>query len=217
MTKNTTSVLAMAALAGTASAGLWSTQVITDLESQLQSDGSLVIATNAGAGAGATAVTVGGIDFGTDESMLSRITNHADTIWLDGSETPAVANLMGTGHRIAEWSPDEEISFGEMFVVGQQYRMQIIIGHAWDWAAVNLVGPDGQSFYNPDNDLNGVPQATLATYEWTATDTIQDFLMDVGDNQGRVNLLGFAVHAIPTPSAAALLGLGGLATLRRRR
>jgi hypothetical protein len=217
MSRNTTGVLAALALAGTASAGVWSTQFITDLESQLQSEGSLVLATNAGAGAGATAVTVGGVEFGLGESMLSRITNNADTVWLTGSESPEVSNLMGTGHRIAEWTPDEEISFGDIFVVGQQYRLQLIIGHAWDWAAVNLIGPDGLSFYNPDNDLNGLPQATLATYDWVATATTQDFLMDVGAGQGRVNLLGLAVHAVPTPPAAALLGVGALVTRRRRR
>jgi hypothetical protein len=217
MTSKLTTVLVSVALAGTASAGLWTSQFVTDLDAQLQNEGSLLLATNAGAGAGATTVTVGGIDFGLDESALSRITNHADTAWLTGSESPEVANLMGTGHRIAEWSPDEEIDFGDIFVVGQQYRLQLVIGHAWDWAAVNLVGPDGVSYYHPDNDINGVPQATIATYDWVATAENQFFVMDVGATQGRINLLGYAVHVVPAPSAAALLGLGGLAATRRRR
>ncbi len=217
MVKSIVCVLGLSALAGTASSATWSTAFITDLDSQLQNEGSLIVATNAGAGAGAMAVTVGGIDFGLDESHLSRITNHADTAWLTGSEPSAVANLMGTGHRIAEWTPDEEIDFGDLFVVGQQYRLQLVIGHAWDWAAVNLIGPDGVSYYNPDNDVNGTPQATLATYDWVATASSQPFVMDVGANQGRINLLGYALHVVPAPSGAVVLGAAGLAAMRRRR
>jgi hypothetical protein len=217
MSKALIGVLGVGVLAGTAWSSVWTREFVTDLGAQLQNDGALILATNAGAGAGAIEVTIGGIDFGLDESALSRITNHADTVWLTGSEPPEVSNLMGTGHRIAEWTPDEEFDFGDIFVVGQQYRLQLVIGHAWDWAAVNLVGPDGVSFYNPDNDLNGIPQATIATYDWTATATSQAFVMDVGDNQGRVNLLGYALHAVPTPSSLALLGLGGAVAVRRRR
>lgn len=215
--KTIVSALVLAGLASGAAGGTWTKQFVTDLSGQLQNEGTLIIATNAGAGAGALDLNIAGIDFGLDESALSRITNNTDTAWLTGSESADEANLLGTGHRVAEWTVDEIIDFGAIFEVGKQYRLQLVIGHAYDWAAVNLYAPDGTFYYNPDNDVNGVAQATLATYDWVASDTSQVFIMDVGTGQGRVNLLGYALHEVPAPSALALLGIAVAAPTRRRR
>jgi hypothetical protein len=88
--------------------------------------------------------------------------------------------------------------------VGQEYRLQMISFGSSN-AGINVEG-DGAVWSNSNS---------LFTADWVAADTQADIVITrIGDE---VNFNGYALHAIPEPSAALLGGLGALALLRRRR
>jgi MYXO-CTERM domain-containing protein len=71
-------------------------------------------------------------------------------------------------------------------------------------------GNAGQTFVVPTDALTGGLSMLLQMPEW--------FDSQAGDFQARTTQLdGILVQAVPTPGSLALLGLGGLATTRRRR
>jgi hypothetical protein len=88
--------------------------------------------------------------------------------------------------------------------IGQEYRLQMISFGSAN-AGVSVEG-DTTTWSNSNS---------LFTADWIAGDTVANII--ISRNGGEVNFNGYALHAIPEPSAALLGGLGALALLRRRR
>lgn len=116
--------------------------------------------------------------------------------------------------------------------IGQEYRLQfisfdaLVAGTAADLRSrLQFVAPTGdntgdlvfnQFFVNGGAGLQDM-RAALVTATWVADATEIDFLMQpIGSNDNAI-LNAFVVQAIPEPSSAVLLGLGGLAFVTRRR
>lgn len=108
-------------------------------------------------------------------------------------------------------------------ISGQAYRIQALVFDGRGTAGIpgRTVSFDGidQGVYA--NGVSGVTwgDGLLVTGTFTADATTQDFTIEAfagaTSKGGQLNAL--LVHAVPEPSSAALLGLGGLALVLRRR
>lgn len=96
---------------------------------------------------------------------------------------------------------------------------------------LSLLGPEaGQTVSGSLQDLNGAIPAGLSAVFGSAPDTLTlnwtpdagdvgtyNFVIDLVDSLQGTSATTFKIQVVPTPGAFALIGLGGLVTLRRRR
>ncbi|BDS06610.1 hypothetical protein NT6N_16500 [Oceaniferula spumae] len=106
---------------------------------------------------------------------------------------------------------------------GQQYELQLFIGDGRGFTAGRTMtfgdndGDTGNDATHTYSDGAGtILEGTSAIGTFTAVGTTQDFIFGVDGGPGG-DLNAYQLRAIPEPSSLALLGLGGLALVFRRR
>lgn len=167
--------------------------------------GTLVLAENSGSN---TATTFDGISFAAATISFGNVYGGF------GSNGGELLNRTGT-----YGSEAQTVSL--TVVDGQQYRIQALVYDGRGGEAGRNVEFDSidQGVY-----ANGVPSASwgpglLVTGIFTADSTTQDFTINTYEGAtvkgGQLNAI--TVYDVPEPSSAALLGLGGLALILRRR
>lgn len=198
---------------GIVNAGLWTVIWNDDLATPLDTSGTLIKASNLGLNA--TSQTIGGIAYDIDYSNItgaSPTSNQWSPKFYGGSD-PALQNLLDTGGKISQWSPHDMYINLSGLTVGYDYRIQMLVGGAWDGSSANLYFDGGDYRYVYFN--NG-DQSRQITYEWTATSDTA--VINLNKNVATYFLQAYAVHEIvPEPATMLLLGLGGLISLKRRK
>ena len=104
---------------------------------------------------------------------------------------------------------------------GQQYELQIFIGDnragssGRTLTVGDLSGGTGATYTYADGGT--AQQATSIIGTFTAIGTTQDFTAVLGGGGTGTEFSAYQLRAVPEPSSTALLGLGGLALILRRR
>lgn len=94
--------------------------------------------------------------------------------------------------------------------IGTDYLFQAY-WEAWPTEVIDFTA-EGDTIQITDQN------ATLITYEFTATDTVLNILVEgVVEVDSNEWLSGYSLQVVPEPGSLALIGLGGLLVLRRRR
>lgn len=189
-------------------------QTITN-ENDIISPTTVVQATTYG-NLGAQTVTVGGTDIVFADGSGNYGTPVSDAIAWGGSAAADTdfETVMDSWNFHGDTAPLTQTISG--LTDGQQYQVQFFFTDAR-----GCCNGRTQTFGNTVAD-GGVASAALTagTGEFvigtfTASGTTQDFVIGGGPAQNHVN--AFVVASVPEPSSAALLGLGGLALIMRRR
>ncbi|MFK7909712.1 MAG: PEP-CTERM sorting domain-containing protein [Akkermansiaceae bacterium] len=198
----------------------WGTATAVDATatggSQVSTSGTVVEAFNAGGGTTGT-TTVNGVVFtNTGTDILSGDFNGpggtaTDDAWTAGGADANYDTLLST---------NEYGGGGDFFTINvgggslaatQQYELQV-------WFVDDRTGTDSRVMRFSDatvgnfSDLND--QFVIGTF--TADGTSQTLGLDAQDF-GNAHISAYQLRAVPEPSSAALLGLGGLALIMRRR
>ncbi|MCK4999171.1 MAG: PEP-CTERM sorting domain-containing protein [Anaerohalosphaera sp.] len=208
-------------LVGAANAGLWTVTVNNDLGTALDTSGTLFKASNLGLGA--TAQTIGGIAYDVDYSNLTGTDPASHSMpakFYTGTDT-SLDNLLNNGGKVSVWPAQGGRSLNYNFsglTIGYDYRFQLILGGDWGGCAANLYGDTaGANDYKYVYFGNGTTEK-VATYTWTATATDITIQSNAGSGQASHYGLAYSVHEIvPEPATMALLGLGSLIALKRRK
>jgi hypothetical protein len=168
---------------------------------------------------GSTAITgwtvLGSVVTLINESYVeSSITFNAQdgTQWLD---------LSGPGSNLASNGVTQDVAT----MIGQPYRISFYVGSATNNVNIfastvdlSIAGGPRVSFTNPTAPRNSMDWQ-LFSVDFVATSDLTNISFFHGSGLGN-NLSGLdnvTLELVPTPGAAALLGLGGLVASRRRR
>jgi hypothetical protein len=209
-------------LSATVAHAQWILQINDDLASPLDSSGTLIKASNLGDGT-QSPVTFSGIAFDTDLSNVTQVSapgdrTQSETVYTGGNAD--IGSLLNTQFIASSWSADSNVVIAfDSLTIGQEYRMQVVLTPEWSWSGAAVIATGGdQIWYDGSTGL----EDAVATHTFTAASATMDYTLDnTGDGDGSYHYISaYAFHAIPEPSALALLlGLGGtfFVVYRRRR
>lgn len=201
------------------------------IESDLDNSGSVVSAVNYDSSTGST--TINGITFTNDTAGTGGSTNAGvlttttDTaFWSSNGSTVDAFDALMDGH-IASGTNQGGITVGLSLSglnIGQEYTIQILSGDAslkhttsfYRSASANgktekLIN---QQVVGANGDLGGIFTATFISDDGDAFFTLE---RSGPDNQPVIAGYALTTAAVPEPSSTALLGLGGIALILRRR
>lgn len=189
----------------------------------VSTNGTSVSAFNFGADADIASdpTVVNTVSFATynpgDGSVSGFVHNGADGSGANGAGDNTTLTLSGVFHTAGT---NGHLQYSGL-TIGQQYEVQMVFSDTrgiltpdlmqiWDTAT-----PGGAA----DFTTADIATAQIVTGTFTANASTQDFYLTqstgVGDFDGYIGAI--QLRAVPEPSAAALLGLGGLALILRRR
>ena len=225
--------------AGSASAAVisWSAQTF-DNANQVSTTGSLVEAINLGQGnavgganngVATSAVTVNGVAFASNGGSATPVVASGGTVFDAGTHVPADDPIVGLADADADALLDS-VGFGggvgnslarvSGLTVGQDYILQVIVavrsngGNAtYDFGHSTPSGNAAEVYTLEDVPGNPV---SIVTGTFTADETSQDFHVAIS-TATNFEASAYQLRLVPEPGSLALLGLGGLCALRRRR
>lgn len=232
------SLLSLLALSVTSRAAVvsYTSQLFTNA-TDVSTNGTLVKAVNLGKGGGTgtnngpatTVVVINGVTFSSDSGTgTSDFADSAGDYYYD--------NYTGTG--VITGVPDvdanamlDSIEFGPgignslatltNLTIGQAYELQIIdlratpaAGGSMSYGYAATVG--GTEVYDLTGLVRSAPRITTGTFIADAVSQ-EIHVATTYANGNNLEVAAFQLRAVPEPSSAALLGLGGLALLLRRR
>ncbi|GMV26891.1 MAG: hypothetical protein AMXMBFR58_29220 [Phycisphaerae bacterium] len=172
--------------------------------------------TYSGGSTGITGWTVVGVN--VDVSETSAFSGAIALIAQDGQQW---LDLTGFGSN----SPSNGVTQDVPTAMGQLYRLSFYVGSATDNLNVfastvdlSIDGGSRMSFTNPNTPLDRLDwQMFYADFVAASGTTNITFYNGSPGNSHTCGLDNVTLQAIPAPGAAALLGLGGLLTMHRRR
>jgi hypothetical protein len=161
---------------------------------------------------GANPAGANAADYGAtsdDDALETMVTS----VWYDGSWTLDLAVTSGTQYQL-------QLIFQEGFHKFQGVDGSTANGRKTD---ISLEGVLGLANFEPGIETNGLAQGgsdfgMVYTYTFTATDDSFTVSLDTVAGANENAILGaVTLEQVPEPSTTALLGLGGLALILRRR
>ena len=221
--------------AGSASAAAisWSAQTF-DNANQVSTTGTLVEAYNLGnngAGGATATVVVNGVSFLSTpaDASVSPVVNSPGTTFDAGTHDPTVDVIVGLANADADALIDS-LAFGgggtnslarvSGLNIGTEYIIQLIVavrsngGNAtYDFGHSTPSGDATEVYTLEDGPGNPV---SIVTGTFTADETSQDFHVAIS-TATNFEASAYQLRLVPEPGSLALLGLGGLMVLRRRR
>jgi hypothetical protein len=240
--KNTTSLVALAALAlaGSASAATitWGTPTAIASESDVSLNGTLILAkqvTHTTYG-GYANQTVNGVTFDGFENTQNGVTFDIPFGFSGADQTGYVVGAAGTPGTLS--TAYQQMLTGGYYggagtatvtlsglALGQQYELQFWVAdyrqfppNTYARSLTLTAGNTSGALTYLQTDGSGFNQGAVSgSYilgTFTADNSLQSITINAGDS---VQLNALQLRAIPEPSAALLGGLGMLALLRRRR
>jgi len=106
---------------------------------------------------------------------------------------------------------------GDNLLIGEGYTIQLWYtdnrGFAGDFT--QIYGDGNGNTVTLDSNINGLGQFVLGTF--TADGPSQTIIITGGGPPGEPHLSAYQIRGVPEPATMTLLGLGGLALIRRRR
>lgn len=227
-----TAIVAVLPMASSAATIIWQFETIVNTGASkanmgtgyLATDGTLLLAENSGG----AATTFDTISFAAGSYSLGGTSGNAfhasdpildsGTYGTNGNGTNATGVDVSIGDD-ANASTANDI--GVTLISGQKYRIQIIAADGRGNATTRSIEFGG----NAADHATGVSgshwgDSLLATGTFTADATYQVFnsqLFQDGSARNDTQFNAIIIHQVPEPSSVALLGLGGLALILRRR
>jgi len=144
-------------------------------------------------------------------------TSPVGNLWIAGSTGDTTYNTLLSSANFGLGGPSVTISLGDgstlggaAFVIGQEYEIQI-------WYVDDRASQDARVMTFGDglgNNVNLNDQFAIGTF--TANGTTQD-LSAVANGFGQAHINALQVRAVPEPSSAVLISLGGIALILHRR
>ncbi|MEP2774660.1 MAG: PEP-CTERM sorting domain-containing protein [Luteolibacter sp.] len=181
---------------------------VTTVTADVSNTGTTVEAFNAAADTVSNTLNLNGVSFTSTGALLNN-SNGVDAF--SGTTGNAdydqfLSNIdFGNGGNLVSLTIG-----GGLLVNGGQYLLQVWYADTNNATRVMQFG-DGNS-----NTVNLVATGQYATGTFTADGSSQTLTLDA-QGFGNAHITGYQLRAIPEPSAAALLGLGGLGLILRRR
>ena len=191
----------------------WGTATAVDTSAaggqQVSTTGTVIEAFNAGNGATGTTI-VNGVTFtNTDNDLLGNSSSNG--VWAAGGADSSYNTLLSTLEFGGGGNFFTINVGGGSLTINDQYEIQV-------WFVDDRSGTDARVMSFSDSDENNSvdlnDQFVIGTF--TADGTSQALGFDA-QSFGNAHINAYQVRAVPEPSSTALLGLGGLALILRRR
>lgn len=222
MKQKTTLLLAAAAMLVVGAAGQARADVLFDFEGSVQSwfrfgPGTLDWGPSVGDG-------VGGSD------AIRYITSLDETIWGGAVRSPNLGTVPIDLSQYTAFSADVQLSVDGLDPAypgpGPNVELMLQLPGYFEWAKSVSLPADG-NYYNISSTFADLTPQNVATEPITAAQLadpnlqirvlLRNLNREPGAPTGKIRLRVDNVMAVPEPTSAALLALGGLALLRRRR
>jgi hypothetical protein len=177
--------------------------------------------TKASSGIGAVTVTPGAIGNANSDATNTR------TITFDDGSSPTAGTDVVMGARFGGWAPNEDNAATFTFndLGAGTHTVSVFVSHSEN----NRIFDMDYTVTATDGGLSGTTESNLvslgelqSTYEivFSTTDASADLELvwnSISGGTGTGFIGGYVVETVPEPSSTALLGLGGLALMLRRR
>lgn len=184
----------------------WTTATITDIN-DVVTTGTTIDAQNYSGTGAPTTVTVAGIDFTENNSLTGNFSN--SVFALDTGD--AGYNEFLGDIDFNSGASQSNVTINLTVVDGQSYLLQVWYADDNTTGRINTLTGSGS-----DNILHGDDYA-IGTFVADSTTQVLEINTSGGTSNNGTRLTGYQLRLIPEPSSMALLGLGALGFLIRRR